>query len=227
MIKILQDWNEIGEATLFLKQQKLPQHKTVEKNWDHYCVSLALQNIHKKSRILDFGMGNGYTLDLFDRLGFKNIFGIDLNISLAAKITTLKILVRNNFRHMPKINRGDMMATVFATNSFDFITSISAIEHGVSIDFFLKEAYRILKPSGHLFITTDYWESEVPGSENKKAYNLPWTIFTRQAIRNLLVAAKQIGFQSPIPESIPTCSAAPILWNDCRYTFLAIELIKE
>ena len=51
----------------------------------------------------------------------------------------------------------DLEKTNFKDNMFDFITSLSVIEHGVNIQNYFREMNRILKKDGMLLTSTDYW----------------------------------------------------------------------
>ena len=47
--------------------------------------------------------------------------------------------------------------TNYQSNIFDFVTSLSVIEHGVDIHKYFMEMNRILKKGGLLLTSTDYW----------------------------------------------------------------------
>ena len=86
MIKVLQNWEEIGQAIITLQKSGLPLHETVQKNWDHFLLYNILAQENKNIKILDLGCGNGLTLKLFLALGFLNIYGIDFKINLDLRI---------------------------------------------------------------------------------------------------------------------------------------------
>jgi len=44
---------------------------------------------------------------------------------------------------------------------FDYITSLSVIEHGVNIQNYFKEMNRILKKGGVLLTSSDYWPDKL------------------------------------------------------------------
>ncbi len=47
---------------------------------------------------------------------------------------------------------------------FDYITSLSVIEHGVNIENYFKEMNRVLKKGGMLLTSTDYWYDKINNS---------------------------------------------------------------
>lgn len=50
----------------------------------------------------------------------------------------------------------DLEKTNFKNNMFDYITSLSVIEHGVNIQNYFKEMNRILKKGAVLLTSSDY-----------------------------------------------------------------------
>ena len=67
---------------------------------------------------------------------------------------------------------------------FDFITSLSVIEHGVNIQNYFKEMNRILKKDGILLTSTDYWPDKIVNGVKTK-YNPkhnPDNIFSMEEI---------------------------------------------
>ena len=56
-----------------------------------------------------------------------------------------------------KLSIQNLEATHYKENTFDFVTSLSVIEHGVDIQKYFEEMSRILKKDGLLLTSTDYW----------------------------------------------------------------------
>ena len=81
MLKVLQNWQEIGEAVLALQRQNLPLHANAQKNWDHWLLYNALVPLSRKQAVADLGCGEGHTLRMLYSLGFATIDGADLKIS--------------------------------------------------------------------------------------------------------------------------------------------------
>lgn len=92
--------------------------------------------------LLDIGSADGLMATGFKELipALKNIYVIDLDFQL---------LEYNPFTAV----QADSCKMPFAENSFDVITAAALIEHLHDPRSFLKECFRILKPSGGLFLT--------------------------------------------------------------------------
>jgi SAM-dependent methyltransferase len=76
---------------------------------------------------------------------------------------------------------------------FDYITSLSVIEHGVNIQNYFKEMNRIMKKDGILLTSTDYWPDKilnrVKTKHNPKHH--PDNVFSREEMeKNVLKAAE-------------------------------------
>jgi SAM-dependent methyltransferase len=227
MIKVLQDWDEIGNAVLALQKAGLPTHETPQKNWDHFLLYDSLASTAKTAVIVDLGCGAGHTLSLLHALGFEEVHGVDFQISWRLRAKRLATMRRKKSLRSPyRFHKGDILRTRFGANSCDFVVSISTIEHGVDLEQFFKESHRILKPGGELFITTDYWETEINTEEAFHAFGLPWNIFNRDRVFELIRIAAANGFDVPNGDSIPPCSERTVTWQGESYTFIAIQLKK-
>jgi predicted O-linked N-acetylglucosamine transferase (SPINDLY family)/SAM-dependent methyltransferase len=215
VIKVLQNWQEIGEATLALQRKALPTHTDVRKNWDQLLIYEAIVSQDRNSCIIDLGCSPYCTLHFMAALGFKNLYGIDLTIE------------DNEIENAPySLFRGDLTDTPFSSNFFDFAVSISVVEHGVDIRDFFKEASRILKLNGLLFITTDYWEDKRSIDPSIKPLGLPWNVFNKKEIKELISAAQDYGFVVEEDINIPPCSDKPIFWQGVEYTFIGLLFRK-
>lgn len=214
MIKVLQNWQEVGEATLGLQRKGLPTHITVQKNWDQFLLEHVLTTLDRQSWILDLGCGDCCTLDFLAALGFTNLHGIDLKIKKQAS-------------NLPyKLYEGDMTATPFPSQFYDFALSISVIEHGVDLEAFFKEAHRLLKAGGLLFITTDYWEEKIQVEEFIRPFGVSWKIFSKAEIQEALTLAKNCGFILEQNVNIPACADETVFWYNKNYTFIALAFRK-
>ena len=52
MIKVLQNWLEIGQASNFLAAKKLPFYPTGDKNWDLYHIYNLVQSLPRTIKIM-------------------------------------------------------------------------------------------------------------------------------------------------------------------------------
>lgn len=99
----------------------------------------------KSKKILEGGCGNGQFVYAFDKLGYDS-YGLDY-----AKKTILKI--KSIFPDL-KVNEGDVRKLDFPNNYFDGYWSIGVIEHFYEGYYnIIKEAERVIKPKGFLFVT--------------------------------------------------------------------------
>ncbi len=80
---------------------------------------------------------------------------------------------------------GDSLLLPFKSSSFDNVVSFQVMEHVPEPNFFLSEAFRVLKPGGYFFLTTPFmW------GEHEEPYD--YFRFTRFGLRYL---AGKAGFQ--------------------------------
>lgn len=215
MIQVLQSWLEIGEATLSLQRRGLPTHLTVQKNWDQFLLSQQLLSTAKQSAILDLGCGDCCTLRFLAALGFTHLAGIDLHLPPQSSSLPYQLY------------QGNLLNTTFTEQSFDWAISVSVVEHGVNLEAFFQEAYRILKPNGTLFVTTDYWEEKVEVDASIQPYGLSWQIFSKAQIQDALTIAQSCGFDLKQEPNIPSCVDKTVTWYGKDYTFIAFALRKK
>lgn len=226
MISVLQDWRELGECIETLQCDKLPLHTTPQKNWDHFILRNALVGLDADAPIADLGCGHGFTLEFLRRLGFSNLLGIDLSISWRLRAREALTMYRERKLTPPyRIVRGSISESSIPASSIALAVSVSTIEHGVDVDRFLADSFRILKPGAQLFLTTDYWGDKIEVPDSIRAFGLPWRIFDRDQISGLLDSAAHVGFER-LENPIPDCSGAPVVWQGLAYTFIALMLRK-
>jgi SAM-dependent methyltransferase len=219
-----QNWLEIGEANKASARTGLPRHPTAEKNWDLDLLRRQLDGAPKSSRIVDLGCGEGYALKFLSALGFTNLLGIDLTLSWRLRAAAWKRALRR--QRAFSIRRGDILATGLPPGSADFAVCISVIEHGVPIEPFLREAARILRTGGVLFITTDYWPETIEGRSGNFAFGLPWKPFDRQSLAELVSTAARHGLSPATDQRDESAEDRCVVWAGCEYTFVAIALRK-
>lgn len=112
---------------------------------------------YKAKSILEVGCGTGNMMRLLRKKGYTNITGMDVS-PVAAKIS------------------GGIVASAtkipFKDNSFDSVLSLSVIEHVTESegDQFLREALRVLKPGGFVFLLTPNGSSILRSLQGKRWY---------------------------------------------------------
>lgn len=224
MIKVLKNWLEIGEAVKFLSKKGLPKYPAIEKNWDLYQLYTIVESMDRENKLIDLGCGERlWALKFLYALGYKNLYGMDLFLTMRRRV---KIWRKYSLKAPFHLYKGDLTKTKFPDEAFDLAICISVIEHGVNLEKFLSESYRILKPEGMLFITTDYWEEGIYVNDTNRPLGLPWKIYCKKDIENFVKLSYDFGFSLYKNVSIPDCSDKCVIWNNQEYTFLSIILKK-
>ncbi|OGH20046.1 MAG: hypothetical protein A3D74_03945 [Candidatus Levybacteria bacterium RIFCSPHIGHO2_02_FULL_37_13] len=128
----------------------------------HIAESIMLfMDEHKLKSLLDIGCGTGRMVKYFNDLGFKAL-GCDIYddaLKAARKINKKNSIVRASAVKLP-----------FKKNAFDMIISISVIEHLTpkEAEKFIKEAERVLKPGGFIFLVTPNYSTPIRLLQGKK-----------------------------------------------------------
>lgn len=211
--------SDINESMDFVTQLKLPLHNDHSKNWDAgLAFNFIINQGNEKSRILDAGSAYyGIILLWLRAFGFKNLKGCDLVYQKPYK--TNNIVFENR----------DLHHTGYDSEHFDFVTCLSVIEHGVRIEDYLREMYRLLKPGGFLITSTDYWAEKIQTSgiyPYGKAFG-EMKIFTPEDIKDLVSTANTIGFS--LVDDITYETSSPIVTWDrigLSYTYMFFILQK-
>ncbi len=121
---------------------------TKDELFDREKKSISIiKNIEKKNaKFLDIGCGVGFFMSELEKSGSKlNLYGVDYskyNLKKAKKLPyTFK---RCNIEE----------GVPFNDKFFDIVYAAEIVEHLVNPDFFLEECNRLLKPGGHVIVTT-------------------------------------------------------------------------
>ena len=152
------------------------------------ALFMKKQKLHD---ILDVGCGTGRLVKYLNSYGFeaKGCDLYDKALKIAKKINKINTIVKSDAGKLP-----------FKNNSFDLITGISLIEHLSKKNgtLFIREARRILKRNGYIFLITPNFNSPLRFILREKwfGYSDPTHInfFTPLSLANLL---KDYGFYSP------------------------------
>jgi SAM-dependent methyltransferase len=207
------EWRQAFEQA---KAAKLPLHRGNEKNWDHLAAVFAiLGETTPSARILDAGAEfYSNVLPALFAYGYRDLYGINLSFTKESR--------RGPIRYQP----GDITQTVFANGFFDAVACMSVIEHGVPLEGYFREMYRVLKPGGLLITSTDYYPTTID-TEGRMAHGAAIKIFTRAEMEQILLLAQQVGFESTGHVDLE-CSERPIRWQqfDLDYSFLIFTLRK-
>ncbi len=216
---VLKTRYEAEESVVNLKKLKLFPHGDLPKNWDCYRAFTFILNYGSlNSEILDAGSADyGVILPWLELYGYSNLYGCDISF-------------KEDFRK-GKIHysKQDLQQTNFKSSSFDFITSISVIEHGVDVHAYLKEMSRLLKPDGYILTSTDYWHEPI---DTKGLYPYgkalgEMKVFTREDVEQLVQVARGYGLELTQPIDF-SYKDGVVHWErvDKKFTFIFFALKK-
>jgi SAM-dependent methyltransferase len=198
------------------KEIHVPLHRGPEKNWDHLAaVYTILTQTKTNARILDAGAEiYSNVLPALFLYGYRELHGINLSFTSPAR--------RGPIRYIP----GDLTRTPYEGWSFDAITCMSVIEHGVPLADYFREMWRLLKPGGLLITSTDYYPTPID-TRGQVAHEMPIRIFSRPEIEAAIKLGKSIGFEQTGPIDLD-CKDKPIHWEEfgLDYTFVLFTLRK-
>ena len=216
---VLKSESEVEASISNLRLLKLYPRKDKPKNWDAYrAFSLVLRFGNRTSRILDVGSRYGVLLPWLSLYGFTKLYGCD--ISYEKDFYDGKILHKKQ----------NLECTDFDSNYFDFITSLSVVEHGVDLNRYFLEMHRILKPKGFLLTSTDYWPDPI---DTKGLYPYgrkfgEMKIFSRPEIEQMISIAN--GHNLSLYEAVNfTYQDKVVNWDrlDRKFTFIFLAMQKD
>ncbi len=194
----------------------LPLHKEPPKNWDSLA---ALDSILKRTKttaaVLDAGAETySVILPWLFLYGYRNLRGINLRFTSPIRLGPIRY------------ERGDVTSTRFSDDTFDAVTCLSVIEHGLDLDRYFKEVARILKPEGIVITSTDYFETPVD-TRGKAAFGAPIRIFRRDEITDAIQVASRYGLALTGPLDLHS-GEKTVHWKEHQldYTFLVFTLKK-
>jgi SAM-dependent methyltransferase len=209
---VLRTLAEREAAVAEVERLGLPLYDDRPKNWDSLVALHAiLSRTDASSRVLDAGaVPNSVILPWLAMYGYHDLVGINLDVKRPFAIGPIRY------------DHGDITRTEFADASFDAITCLSVIEHGVPVDSFLAEMARLLKPGGVLVTSTDYWHAPVD-TAGLVAWGAPVKVFQADDIRALVECARSLGL-TPTGELDLACEERVVHWKRMRldYTFVVL-----
>jgi len=160
-----------------VQRARWPLHADRTKNWDAYiALRHVLDCVTVDDWVLDAGADRVSSfLPTLAWLGYRNLLGLNLLEPGPSQVGGITY------------NHGNIEWTKLEDEAFAFVACLSTIEHDVDVVKFLGEAARILKPGGHLFISTDFWREPIVTPV------AGWRIFTPHGIMSIIDQAAKVG----------------------------------
>ena len=101
----------------------------------------------REAKILDIACGDGVGLQMFKEMGFKNVAGLEYNADKAKAAKSVGYEVFQADMHN---------LSMFKDGSFDIVYSSHSLEHAYNPRQVIQEFYRILVPSGLLYVVLPF-----------------------------------------------------------------------
>lgn len=209
----LEEWKDAVKQAETLG---LPLHPDLPKNWDSLAaLDCILKRTNLDAHILDAGAElYSVILPWLYLYGYKHLIGIDLIFDHPVK------------RGPIQYEYGNITHTRFDESTFDAITCLSVIEHGVNVHSYFQEVSRILKPNGVLITSIDYYPDSI-NTGGQMAFEVPIKIFSKDEVISVLKIAKEYGLELTDDINLD-CQEKPVQWEQFNldYTFLVFSLQK-
>ena len=210
---VLRTRAEYEAAVRECRRLRLPLHPDRPKNWDALgAVSTIVNRLGTEIRVLDAGSARySPVLPWLRLLGVRILVGNNLEF-------------RRVHTHGPvRFEPGDITKTDYRSGSFDAVTCMSVIEHGVPLAAFAAETARILRPGGVLIVSTDY-DQDPPTTTGLQAYGVPVHIFGPDEIRAFVDEADRHGLRL-LGELALEHAERPVHWKrvGLDYTFIRLS----
>jgi SAM-dependent methyltransferase len=213
---VLKTSQESNEAIEQVRNLRLPLVSDAPKNWDTLAaLDCILANTSKAASVLDAGAETySRMLPWLCLYEYRRLDGINIVFGEQKKLGPI------TYKY------GDITSTDYDSATFDVITCLSVIEHGVDLKEYFREASRILKPGGILITSTDYWQRQID-TRDQQMFGVPVHVFTQEEILQAIELATGSGFALTAPIDL-ACDEKVVHWEqvDLDYTFLVFTLRK-
>jgi SAM-dependent methyltransferase len=237
----------VKEAERGLHKLQLFRHHSQIKSWDTYKMIKMISSTNRESFVLDVGCYESPILPMLKRLGFINLYGCDLVLKSSdcnPNFTNNNNNNNNNssFKYHEdyepiakmysdksyQLSIRDIEDTNYSDQMFDYVTSLSVIEHGVNIERYFREMSRIIKSNGYLLTSTDYWPDKLVNNKTVLSKRTPDNIFSREEIENLVEIADKNGLKLIEPIDFEYKDKV-VRWNSIGldFTFIFFAMRKE
>lgn len=235
---VLKTSSQVTEAKKHLKALDLFLHHDPSKSWDTYKMIEIIRKADRNSFILDVGCNDSPILPMLKRLGFRNLYGCDLVLRPRYKrnfMNTVYSLYKRQYKPIVEMHNDkplnlsiqNLEATNYQNNMFDFVTSLSVIEHGVDIEKYFIEMNRILRKDGYLLTSTDYWPEKTINTKCVLSKGIPDKVFDRNEIEYAIKIGEKTGLKLIEPIDY-TYVDKVVHWKETGldYTFIFFAMKK-
>jgi SAM-dependent methyltransferase len=242
---VLKTTSEVIEAEQGLHRLRLFRHHSQIKSWDTYKMIKKISSANRESFVLDVGCYESPILPMLKRLGFTNLYGCDLVLKPSSDCNpsfTNNNNNNNSFKYHEdyepiakmysdksyQLSIRNLEDTKYKDQMFDYVTSLSVIEHGVNIEKYFREMSRIIKSNGYLLTSTDYWPDKLFNNKNVLSKGTPDNIFSRDEIEKLVEVADKNGLKLIEPIDFEYKDKV-VRWNsiDLDFTFIFFAMRKD
>ena len=240
---VLKNTSEVIEAEQGLQELRLFRHHWPIKSWDTYKMIKMISGAKRESFVLDVGCYESPILPMLKRLGFINLYGCDLvlksssdcnpnftnnNSSSSEYHEDYEPIAKMYSDKSYQLSIRNIEDTKYRDQMFDYVTSLSVIEHGVNIEKYFREMSRIIKSNGYLLTSTDYWPDKLVNNKNVLSKDIPDNIFSRDEIENLVEIAEKNGLKLIEPIDFEYKDKV-VRWDaiDLDFTFIFFAMRKE
>lgn len=238
---VLRNSSHVNSASKRLGEMGLFPHHGTEKSWDTCKIIEFINTADRNCCILDVGCHGSPILPMLKRLGFTKLYGCDFVIKPKYNPILVKLLANIVFRvykigYLPiaqmyydsayNLSIQNLEKTAYPDDMFDYVTSLSVIEHGVNINSYFSEMSRILKKGGYLLTSTDYWPDKVTHKTNASSKQVLDNVFSRSEIEDVIEIAKKYNLRliQPIDFSYED---KVVSWKGLRFTFILFGMRKD
>ena len=205
-----------------------------------------ISDAKRESFVLDVGCYESPILPMLKRLGFINLYGCDLvlksadpnpNFFTSNNSSSSSLEYHEDYEPIAEmysdkssyqLSIRNIEDTKYRDQMFDYVTSLSVIEHGVNIEKYFREMSRIIKSNGYLLTSTDYWPHKLVNNKNVISNNTPDNIFSRDEIENLVEIAEKSGLKLIEPIDFEYKEKV-VRWDSIGldFTFIFFAMRKE